>query len=304
MQTSVVRCQVPTASAAQAKARVALPVAMVRPMKAVGAGLAALALTMSANAATIKVRRRMGGHPAGCCSSRPSCVQLFRLVSSPLNALPPVPTCPCSWALTPVSTGGDKAGTAAFQQRDGRWGGVSGTSSSHVPAPARLSVASAPLGLAHCPSGALVLWLLALDADGWSQNPAPPSCAGALVFEPSSLTVSKGESVTFVNNAGFPHNVVFDEDNVPVSAAAARRLARAPAPSTAAPGSTPAQQPLMQQAWEQRGTGTEDHRAGKATPTQPCGTHLPARPLTRRIPPACLPLPSPFSPSPAGRRER
>ena len=57
MQTSVIRCQVPTAAAAQAKARVALPVAMVRPMKAVGAGLAALALTMSANAATIKVRR-------------------------------------------------------------------------------------------------------------------------------------------------------------------------------------------------------------------------------------------------------
>jgi hypothetical protein len=60
MQTSVVRCQVPTASAAQAKARVALPVAMVRPMKAVGAGLAALALTMSANAATIKVREPNG----------------------------------------------------------------------------------------------------------------------------------------------------------------------------------------------------------------------------------------------------
>jgi plastocyanin len=36
------------------------------------------------------------------------------------------------------------------------------------------------------------------------------------VFEPSSLTVAKGEAVTFVNNAGFPHNVVFDEDEVPV----------------------------------------------------------------------------------------
>ncbi|KAI3431670.1 hypothetical protein D9Q98_004717 [Chlorella vulgaris] len=39
--------------------------------------------------------------------------------------------------------------------------------------------------------------------------------SGALVFEPSSLTVAKGEAVTFVNNAGFPHNVVFDEDEVP-----------------------------------------------------------------------------------------
>lgn len=42
-----------------------------------------------------------------------------------------------------------------------------------------------------------------------------PANAGALVFEPASLTVAKGESITFVNNAGFPHNVVFDEDEVP-----------------------------------------------------------------------------------------
>ncbi|WP_289481201.1 plastocyanin/azurin family copper-binding protein, partial [Klebsiella pneumoniae] len=38
---------------------------------------------------------------------------------------------------------------------------------------------------------------------------------GALVFDPSSVTVGKGEAVTFVNNAGFPHNVAFDEDAVP-----------------------------------------------------------------------------------------
>ncbi|KAI7841132.1 hypothetical protein COHA_005102 [Chlorella ohadii] len=37
----------------------------------------------------------------------------------------------------------------------------------------------------------------------------------ALVFDPSNITISKGESVTFVNNAGFPHNIVFDEDDVP-----------------------------------------------------------------------------------------
>lgn len=43
------------------------------------------------------------------------------------------------------------------------------------------------------------------------------SDSGALVFEPSAVTVSKGEKVTWVNNAGFPHNIVFDEDNVPVS---------------------------------------------------------------------------------------
>ncbi|PSC68694.1 chloroplast precursor [Micractinium conductrix] len=38
---------------------------------------------------------------------------------------------------------------------------------------------------------------------------------GALVFEPASVTIAKGEKVTFVNNAGFPHNIVFDEDEVP-----------------------------------------------------------------------------------------
>merc|ERR1712100_512377 len=31
----------------------------------------------------------------------------------------------------------------------------------------------------------------------------------------NKLTVSKGETVEFVNNKAFPHNVVFDEDNVP-----------------------------------------------------------------------------------------
>lgn len=46
-------------------------------------------------------------------------------------------------------------------------------------------------------------------------RPTPRPAAGALVFEPASLTVAKGESITFVNNAGFPHNVVFDEDEVP-----------------------------------------------------------------------------------------
>merc|ERR1711964_913981 len=41
------------------------------------------------------------------------------------------------------------------------------------------------------------------------------SDAGALVFVPDTLTVKSGETVEFVNNVGFPHNVVFDEDDVP-----------------------------------------------------------------------------------------
>ena len=36
-----------------------------------------------------------------------------------------------------------------------------------------------------------------------------------MAFEPATLTVKAGEAITFKNNAGFPHNVVFDEDAVP-----------------------------------------------------------------------------------------
>jgi plastocyanin len=35
--------------------------------------------------------------------------------------------------------------------------------------------------------------------------------AGALVFDPATITIAKGETVTWTNNAGFPHNIVFDE---------------------------------------------------------------------------------------------
>ncbi|KAK7409888.1 hypothetical protein VNO78_00271 [Psophocarpus tetragonolobus] len=38
---------------------------------------------------------------------------------------------------------------------------------------------------------------------------------GALVFVPSDFSVAAGETIVFKNNAGFPHNVVFDEDEIP-----------------------------------------------------------------------------------------
>ncbi|KAF3446842.1 hypothetical protein FNV43_RR12022 [Rhamnella rubrinervis] len=38
---------------------------------------------------------------------------------------------------------------------------------------------------------------------------------GSLAFIPSSFSVSSGEKIVFKNNAGFPHNVVFDEDEIP-----------------------------------------------------------------------------------------
>ena len=38
---------------------------------------------------------------------------------------------------------------------------------------------------------------------------------GSLAFVPSELSVSSGDKIVFKNNAGFPHNVVFDEDEIP-----------------------------------------------------------------------------------------
>lgn len=39
--------------------------------------------------------------------------------------------------------------------------------------------------------------------------------AGGLKFEPEKISICKGDSVKWTNNKGGPHNVVFDEDNIP-----------------------------------------------------------------------------------------
>merc|ERR1719331_421879 len=41
------------------------------------------------------------------------------------------------------------------------------------------------------------------------------SDSGQLVFVPDEITICKGDSVTWTNNKGGPHNVVFDEEAVP-----------------------------------------------------------------------------------------
>jgi len=41
------------------------------------------------------------------------------------------------------------------------------------------------------------------------------SDSGGLVFEPATVQIAKGEEVVWTNNAGFPHNIVFDEDGIP-----------------------------------------------------------------------------------------
>lgn len=38
---------------------------------------------------------------------------------------------------------------------------------------------------------------------------------GSLAFVPNDFSVASGEKIVFKNNAGFPHNVVFDEDEIP-----------------------------------------------------------------------------------------
>lgn len=38
---------------------------------------------------------------------------------------------------------------------------------------------------------------------------------GSLVFDPATVTIAKGDTVTWTNNAGFPHNIVFDADEIP-----------------------------------------------------------------------------------------
>ncbi|XP_077231434.1 cupredoxin superfamily protein [Tasmannia lanceolata] len=38
---------------------------------------------------------------------------------------------------------------------------------------------------------------------------------GGLAFVPNTFSVPAGEKIMFKNNAGFPHNIIFDEDEVP-----------------------------------------------------------------------------------------
>ncbi|XP_010666739.2 plastocyanin, chloroplastic [Beta vulgaris subsp. vulgaris] len=38
---------------------------------------------------------------------------------------------------------------------------------------------------------------------------------GVLAFVPQDFNVAAGEEIVFKNNAGYPHNVVFDEDEIP-----------------------------------------------------------------------------------------
>ncbi|MEL7141286.1 MAG: plastocyanin/azurin family copper-binding protein, partial [Cyanobacteria bacterium J06573_11] len=61
-------------------------------------------------------------------------------------------------------------------------------------------------------SSCAVLAAPALAAD---QTVKMGSDGGLLVFEPATVTISKGDTVTWENNKMAPHNVIFDANNVP-----------------------------------------------------------------------------------------
>lgn len=50
------------------------------------------------------------------------------------------------------------------------------------------------------------------------------SDGGLLVYQPATIKVSKGDTVTWENNKMAPHNVVFDANNVPGGKAVADKL--------------------------------------------------------------------------------
>merc|ERR1719171_1279775 len=62
------------------------------------------------------------------------------------------------------------------------------------------------------------LTLAAVNAPGFAAETKMVkmgSDAGQLVFVPDELTICSGDTVTWVNNKGGPHNVVFDEEAIP-----------------------------------------------------------------------------------------
>ena len=66
--------------------------------------------------------------------------------------------------------------------------------------------------------------VLAAPAFAADQTVKMGSDGGLLVFEPATVTISKGDTVTWENNKMAPHNVIFDENSVPGGKAVADQL--------------------------------------------------------------------------------
>ena len=64
-------------------------------------------------------------------------------------------------------------------------------------------------------AGLVAVGLMAAPAVANAADVKLGSDSGQLVFVPDEITVKVGDSVTWTGNKGLPHNVVFDEENVP-----------------------------------------------------------------------------------------
>ncbi|KAI3922559.1 hypothetical protein MKX01_006248 [Papaver californicum] len=105
--------------------------------------------------------------------------------------------------------------------------GLKAGSSTRV-ASAKVSVAHAPMagirasfkevGIAVAATAASAL----LASNAMAVDVLLGSDDGGLAFVPNNFTVTAGEKITFKNNAGFPHNIVFDEDEIPAGVDASK----------------------------------------------------------------------------------
>jgi plastocyanin len=64
-------------------------------------------------------------------------------------------------------------------------------------------------------AGLVAVGLMATPAIANAADVKLGSDSGQLVFVPDEIKVKVGDSVTWTGNKGLPHNVVFDEENVP-----------------------------------------------------------------------------------------
>ena len=64
-------------------------------------------------------------------------------------------------------------------------------------------------------AGLVAVGLMAAPAVANAADVKLGSDSGQLVFVPDEIKVKVGDSVTWTGNKGLPHNVVFDEENVP-----------------------------------------------------------------------------------------